>query len=432
MARYKVPGVSVAVINDGQIEWVKGSGVLEVGRGTPVGSDTLFQAASISKPVSALAALHLVEQGYLDLDRDVNASLTSWTVPENEYTRDKKVTLRGLLSHTAGLTVHAVSGYAVDSQRPTLLQSLDGLYPARSQPVRVDMTPGCRFRYSGGGYIVLQLLMTDVTGRPFADLMREIVFDPLGMAHSTFEEPAPVCGFASVARGHRANGKMIEGGWEVDPELAVAGLWTTPSDLARFALELQRACVGRSRRVISADLAKEMLAPQIETGRQEKNRFMGLGMFLSDGGDDACFGHSGSNAGYRCLLIASKRGHGVAIMTNADTGNLLIPEIVQSLAQEYGWPVFEPAVRVRAEVDTRIYQTYVGRYQVMPGTTVTVAADGDKLMVQPPRSIQLELHPESETRFFSTEMDITVDFCRDDDGRVVQMLWGEQVAQKIE
>ncbi len=213
MAHYKVPGLSVAVINDGKIEWARGYGVVEKDGDKSVTADTLFLAGSISKPVAALAALRLVEQGKLNLDEDVNLKLKTWKVPENEFTKDKKVTLRGLLSHSAGLTVHGFPGYAVDAPMPTLVQILNGEKPANTPAIRVDIEPGSRWRYSGGGYTVMQQLLMDVTGKSFPELTRELVFAPAGMRQSTYENPLPKSLEASAATAHGPSGDKVKGRW---------------------------------------------------------------------------------------------------------------------------------------------------------------------------------------------------------------------------
>ena len=236
MAELKVPGVSIAVIYNGAIEWAKGYGAAEAGTQTPVTPRTLFQAASVSKPVAALAALRLVEQGRLVLDEDVNAKLKSWKVPENEFTKAEKVTLRRLLSHTAGLTVHGFGGYPADVPVPSLAQVLDGEKPANSAAIRVDIVPGTVWRYSGGGYTVMQQLLIDVTGRAFPDILAELVLKPVGMTDSTYEQPLPEARRGGAAAGHTSDGKLLPGRCHTYPEMAAAGLWTTPTDLARFLL----------------------------------------------------------------------------------------------------------------------------------------------------------------------------------------------------
>lgn len=258
MDRYHVPGVSVAVVHQGKIDWAKGYGVLEYGRKDRVDTTTLFQAASISKPVSAVAALRMVDRGELTLDEDVNQRLRSWKVPENQFTKVQRVTLRRLLSHSAGLTMHGVPEYSADVQLPTLVQILDGTGAIPNEPVRVTAEPGSRYRYSGGGYIILQVLMSDVSGRPFKELVQEYVLTPAGMRSSTFAQPLPKELSSRAAVGHLINGKPLGGRWHTLPELATGGLWTTPTDLALFAIELRKSYLGTSHVLLSRHRAGEM------------------------------------------------------------------------------------------------------------------------------------------------------------------------------
>ena len=192
MEALKVPGLSVAVIDDFKLAWAKAYGVTEAGPSKPVTSTTLFQAGSISKPVAATCALYLVEHGKLSLDENVNQELKTWTVPENEFTATQKVTLRRLLSHSAGLTVHGFPGYATDQPIPTLVQIFNGEKPANTAPIRVDLVPGSKFRYSGGGVTIEQQLIMDVTGKPFPQFMHDTVLGPIGMSESTYQQPLPL------------------------------------------------------------------------------------------------------------------------------------------------------------------------------------------------------------------------------------------------
>jgi CubicO group peptidase (beta-lactamase class C family) len=236
MARVRVPGVSIAVIHAGRIEWARGFGVTAIG-GSDVTPRTLFQAASISKPVTAVAALRLVQEGKLDIDVDVNRYLKNWKIPTNDFTDQHPVTLRELLSHTAGMTVHGFAGYPSSSMLPTLTQILDGRPTANSPPIVVDAVPGNNWRYSGGGYVVVQQLLDDVTGMPFDKLMQKTVLHPFGMSDSSYEQPLPKSKLVKIALPYRRNGTPVRGGPHVYPELAAAGLWTTPSDLARYGIE---------------------------------------------------------------------------------------------------------------------------------------------------------------------------------------------------
>ena len=332
MEYYNVPGVSIAVINDYQIEWAKGYGVLKAGGSERVTPETLFQTASLAKPVVAVAALHLVESGLLDLDADVNQSLVSWQVPESRFTAEEEVTLRRLLSHSAGTTVEGFLGYAQGEEVPNLQQILDGEPPANSPPIRVNAVPGTEQIYSGGGYMIVQQLIEEVASEPFPKIMQDIVLEPWRLTASTFESPLPDDLRSIAAAGHRADGSTIPGGWHTYPEMgAGASMWATPSDLAHFAIGVMLSYEGQSNGVLSRNMAIEMLTPQIED--------RGLGpVVIDDGGDFFYFLHPGINEGYRNYLIAyPKRGQGVVIMTNGDNGEALYNEIVRSVSVEYGW-----------------------------------------------------------------------------------------------
>ena len=421
MEHFKVPGVSIAVINDYKIEWAKGYGIKEVETGTPVDAETLFQAASISKPVAASAALHYVEKGLLDLDEDVNVKLVSWKVPENDFTAEKKVTLRGLLSHSAGLTVHGFPGYAEGREIPTLIQILNGEKPANTQPIRVDIHPG-RYRYSGGGYTIMQLLLIDVFKKPFPEQLKELVLDPVGMNRSTYEQPLPERLQDNAAVGHRRNGKPIKGKWHTYPEMAAAGLWTTPTDLSKFAIELMQSRAGRSKELLSQAMTNEML-----TGVAGGS--YGLGLSLLGSGEEFSFAHGGSNEGFRCYLVAyPEKGQGAVIMTNSDAGGQVIEEILCSLASEYGWKNLLPLEKTMFSLEQDSLKKYGGKYLFGSGTiaekeiTVTVAIKDNHLIIRGPiPELPLEIYPESETKFYATVMGMTITFSFDEGGNVTSM-----------
>jgi CubicO group peptidase (beta-lactamase class C family) len=416
LAFYKTPGVSVAVINGGVIEWARGYGALEAGSNKPVTPETLFQAASISKPVAAMGALRLVEQGKLNLDEDANNKLTSWKIPASDFTKEQKVTLRRLLSHTAGMTVHGFRGYAIDEPLPTLLQILNGEKPANSAAIRVDVTPGSRWRYSGGGITVMQQMVIDVTGKPFPEYMKEAVLDRLAMTHSTYEQPLPEALSSQAATGHRGSGEAIKGKWHTYPEMAAAGLWTTPSDLARFAIELQKSRAGQSNKALSQAMTNQMMT--VQSGDY------GLGLGIRGSGKALNFSHGGSNEGFRCIMFAyAETGQGAVVMTNGDMGSPLADEILRSIAKEYGWPDYHAAERELARVDPKVYGAYAGQYQVM-GAAVTVTAENGRLFIQAPPlgPDKVELYPESETKYFITLDDATFTFVKDEKGAVAEML----------
>jgi len=323
------PGLSVAVIDGYRIAWAKAYGTTEAGGKDPVSTRTLFQAGSISKPVAATGMLALVEAGRLSLDEDVNLKLKSWKVPGNEFTRDEKVTLRRLASHTAGLTVHGFPGYDVDERVPTLVQILDGEKPANTPAIRVDLVPGTRVRYSGGGVTIEQLLMSDVAGKPFPELMRETVLAKIAMADSSYAQPLEPQWAARTACGTYAGGKPVHGRWHVYPEMAAAGLWTTPTDLAKFAIEIALSRQGKANQVLSQKTAVAMLTPVLEEA--------GLGFFISKERPGE-FGHNGADEGFQALLVMNwETGQGLAIMANSDNGIAVAQEVLRSVAREYAW-----------------------------------------------------------------------------------------------
>ncbi len=328
MEVYKIPGLSVAVFDKHRIVWAKAYGVKEAGASAPVTIDTLFQAGSISKPVAAMAALRHVEAGKWTLDENINNKLTSWKVPDNELTVTEKVTLRRLLSHSAGTTVHGFPGYAVTEPQPTVVQVLNGEKPANTAPVRVDLVPGSQWRYSGGGTTIVQLMMVDQLKKPFPQIMREAVIDPLGLTHSTYEQPLPPDRAAQTASGTYADGKVVEGRWHIYPEMAAAGLWTTASDLATIAIDVSKSKAGSSNRVLSQAMTKQMLTVQSDQ--------MGLGFALRKDSDR--FGHNGADEGFQAYLTAfADSGRGVAIMANSDNGSQIFETLAASVAAEYGW-----------------------------------------------------------------------------------------------
>ncbi|MBX7220384.1 MAG: serine hydrolase [Blastocatellia bacterium] len=412
MAFYKVPGLSLAVIDGGQVVWSRSYGVRETGNPAPVTPETLFQAGSISKPVTALAALHLVQQKKLALDEDVNRRLTTWKVPENEFTRETKVTLRELLSHTAGITVRGFDGYATGEPVPTLLQVLNGEKPANSAPLRVERQPGRENRYSGGGFTIAQQLMLDVTRQPFPAFLRQTVFKPFNMQHSTFEQPLPEDWRKNVAVGHRAAGDILPGRWHSYPEMAAAGLWTTPLDLARFVIGLQQLHAGKASTPASPELVRQMMT--LQTGGS------GLGMGLKGEPKPFRFSHSGSTEGYTCILVGYlEKGQGAVIMTNSDNGSELAMEILRSLAAEYTWPDLRPEEKTLAVVDSKILESYAGTYDFGNGVLFTVTSENGKLYGQPPGRAKAELLPESETVFFANQPGVpSFTFVKNDQGHV--------------
>lgn len=331
MTFYEVPGVSVAVIRDFALDYVEVHGVKSRTTQEPVTASTLFQAASLTKGVSAMGVVRLAQDGVVSLDRNVNDYLTSWRVPYNAFQATEQVTLRRLLSHTAGTTVHGFRGYRYTEPVPTLVQILNGTPPANSPPVVVEAVPGTRFQYSGGGYEIADQVVRDVTGTGFPAFIAASVLEPIGMDHSTFEQPLPAAWYDSAASGYYADGTPVPGRHHIYPEIAAAALWTTPSDYARLLIELQLSLRGESNRVLTRDNT-EMLLTEV------KNDYA-LGFGLRSLHGDPYFWHNGANDGFRGAMVAHlSRGHGVVVLTNSDNGHELAEAVIELIGKREGWP----------------------------------------------------------------------------------------------
>lgn len=404
MGYHSVPGVQIATIRDGLVDDASCHGELDQPTHAPVTDRSLFQAASISKPVTAFAVLRLVAAGTLDLDARANQYLRSWRLPENEHTQRRPVSLRTLLSHTAGTTVHGFPGYAGDAPLPTVQQILDGETPANTSPVRVDIPVGSQFRYSGGGTMIVQQLLTDVTDRPFPALMRELVLDPLAMDDSTFDQPLPAQLRSRAAKAHDDDG-AVPGGWHVYPEMAAAGLWTTAGDLARFVLGIQHALLGRPHALIPVALARDMVSPQNGVP-------VGLGPQLQGMDGEPRFIHSGGNRGFNCKLVGFvDRPDGVVVMTNGPyKGSPLLNEIIGAIGVARGWRDFATSEVAIVEHDAEHLDRFVGDYELR-GILVKIRREGTGLSLAAPFSLQVEMHPVAEGEFVLADTTrVTFDF----------------------
>jgi len=418
MAHYCTPGASIAVIDDFEVAWARGFGVRHIDSADEVTARTPFQVASISKPIFALAVMRLVERGVLDLDVDVNQYLTSWQVPANGDWRPR-ITLRQLLSHTAGTTVHGFPGYPASAPIPTLLQVLDGAPPANTASVIVDMLPGLAFRYSGGGTTIAQLAVTDVMKRPFPDLMRELILEPVGMGDSTFEQPLPAELAARAATAHFWSGMPVAGGSHVYPEMAAAGLWTTASDLARLAVAFLRALRGEpSPLPLKPETVASMLRPQLPD-QKPGDDFVGLGWFCYGKDDDFWFGHQGGNMGFLSeLKLFPARGKGAVAVVNSTPGWPLPREILGAIGREYDWPIAaKPSEPVAMPDGVAYAETYCND----DGFAFVVSAANEGLSLAFREGPPVLICPISETEFRARTVNLDIWFERSDDGRVSAM-----------
>jgi len=325
MGALNIPSVSLALIDQDRMAFARAYGA----GATP---ETLYQAASLSKFVAAVGAMRLVDEKRLDLDEDVNARLTSWKVPTNGFDKGHPVTLRGLLSMTAGIGVPGFLGYKVGAPLPNLTQILYGAPPANSPPVTVIAQPGSAYHYSGGSYEIAEALMADAMKAPFPDLMDKLVLKQAGMRHSSFAQPLPRDREVEAVTGHDADGKELPGGWHVFPEHAAAGLWSTPTDLADLLLLIGRAWRGESRLFLLPETVREMLTPQ-------NGGPYGLGAAVSEAGGSFVVMKRGQNVGYQAyLILLPGEGQGMVVMTNSDNGSILAEALIRRAAELYGWP----------------------------------------------------------------------------------------------
>ncbi len=433
MKFYKVPGLSIAVIKNFKVDWARAYGVKDLETKEPVTTETLFQAGSISKSVNAMVVMKKVEEGKISLDENINDKLTTWKLPDNEFTAKKKVTLRNLLSHTAGTTVHGFPGYAVTEKVPSLADVLDGTNGANTRPVRVDLEPGTRFRYSGGGTTISQLAIMDIEKKPYPEIARETVLAPLKMNNSTYSQPLPDDWRKKAATGYRGDGTEVRGKIHVYPEMAAAGLWTTPTDLAKFGIEMQLSIAGRSNKVLKKETAELMTTSFMEN--------VGLGFFLEKHGQATYFGHGGADEGFRAeLLVNRDKGYGVAVMVNSDNGQIL-REVIRAVAREYGWEEFLPQPYQIASFDSTQFESYQGRFQVNPDRVLTIKVaphmgevpfrrtvagspprprerETAKLVVEPTGDPAFDLLPISETTFVRRDANFKYEFVRNAEGGV--------------
>jgi CubicO group peptidase (beta-lactamase class C family) len=369
MAAHHTPAISIAVVDHGKIVWAKAYGLADVATGRAATVHTPFQAGSISKPVAASGAMQLIQQGRLVLDKPANDQLKSWRIPDNDFTRDHPVTLRHLLTHTAGTTVHGFPGYAAGTPVPTVVQLLEGKPPANTPAVVVERQPGTFWNYSGGGITIAQLIMTDVTRQPFPQLMAQRVFGPVGMDDSSYQQPPAADRAPVVATGYLRDGKPVEGRYHTYPEMAAAGLWTTPSDLAKWAIALEQAYDGTSARLMSKASARTMLT--------EGMGHWGIGIELGGEGRDFHFTHGGDDWGFKANLMAwPSGGRAVVVMANSDEGMVVALELMQAVAREYGWKGLEPKVIQAASLSPTQAQDLAGSYG---HGLVVISADGAEL-----------------------------------------------------
>jgi CubicO group peptidase (beta-lactamase class C family) len=408
-----INGVSIAVIKDYKIEWAKGYGWADSAKQLPVTTSTLFQAGSISKSLNGVGILKLVQEGKLNLDSDINIYLKSWKFPYDSLSKGKKITTANLLSHTAGLTVHGFDGYEKGDTIPTLLQILNGEKPANSKAVRSMYQPSLRHQYSGGGTTISQLILQDVTGQPYDTYMWNNVLKPMGMGNSSYTQPPPAGKENLLATGYYNDGAAVKGKYHIYPEQAAAGLWTNPTDLAKYIIETQLSLKGKSNKVLSPETTRLRLTPYID-------KSAALGVYIIEKGNEKYFNHDGSDEGFVAAYFGSmENGNGAVVMANTDNWSLL-NEVINSLAAVYNWKDFyAPKTKKVVTVNNEILKSYVGDYKLYRNT-FNVILEKEGLVLRLDNKTQYKMYFTSDTDFFMLEMaGSEVKFIKDKNNKVI-------------
>jgi CubicO group peptidase (beta-lactamase class C family) len=420
MAYYHTPGVSIALINDFELDWAQGFGLRDTRGASTVTTETLFQAGSISKPIFALGVMRLAQDGQLDLDDDIHRYLASWHLPANEGWQPA-ITWRQLLSHTAGLTVHGFPGYQASERLPTVSQILNGDSPANTAKVEVTIFPGTQFRYSGGGFTVAQQALVDLLQKPFPKIMDELVLTPLGLSNSTYEQPLPKSLAKRAATAHPWKGIPLKGKFHIYPEMAAAGLWTTATDLAKAGVELLQVLNARKAPALLAqETIEAVLRPQLDHQKVGEGEFAGIGFFCNGKDDAFYFGHKGMDEGFLAQMRFYKNnGKGAVVMINSNEGHPLLDEIMRALAQEYEWPNALP--KEKTSVCLANLHQYVGLYATQVGIQFRVSVMGDTLMLHYGQQPPLPIFPSSEVDFFAKALNVEIRFEKDDKAKIVAL-----------
>lgn len=428
MNLYGVPGISIAIMEAGEIVSIHTAGVRDLIDKPAVDADTVFQAGSISKPVFATVLLHYRDQYGLDLDANINDLLTSWQLPKHRWSGKREVTLRQLLSHTAGMSLHGFSGHAVGEAIPNLTEILSGSPPANGMPVTVDVEPGTEFRYSGGGYVLAQLALEDVSGTELEEMARSKLFQSLNMNRSSFFQPLVAELESNAAKGYGPRGNPVPGSAHLYGAQSAAGLWTTPSDLLKWSASLWRASRGHNNEIVSPEAAAEMLHNEVAP--------VGLGLFVGKTGETTYFSHSGSNAGFEAkIIVFEQSGDGIGVMTNSNMGYILIEEIILRAAEIYGWDDIRPKTKMVLEVEPSDLQQFIGNFQASEPfpALIRVSLDKSSLILDAPDASFLvankRFYPESALSFFSTDGQELV-FLSDSEGAITSLTFNGFLSAK--
>ena len=438
MKDYKVPGLSIAVIKDYKIDWAKSYGLADTTKKIPVTTETMFSAGSISKFLMAVTALKMVENGQIELEKPINNYLTSWKIAENDYTKKTPITLRMLLSHSAGTSQTSYFGFKPTQPLPTIVEILSGAKISETRPVVVNSEPNKEFRYSGGGSIIAQLALMDVSKKSFSNLTQEILFDKLGMKNSTFEQPVP-SKYAKQSSWAYSAASWFKGMPYVYPQQAAAGLYTTPTDLAKFFIEIQKSYLGKGKLLSQATTIKMLTAQQNVSDGGYKEQ-IGIGPFLIQRTDNkdpkgVYFEFTGVNAGFLAYGMASvEGGNGVIIMLNSgDDQNGIGKEIRRAVAKVYNWTNFLPTEIKPINMSDKELDIFVGRYRMSTNEVLDLRKEKNYLVETINEGGDIYCFPVSKDTIIFTDFNIKGFFKRNENGDVIglQNIYQEKPMPKM-
>jgi CubicO group peptidase (beta-lactamase class C family) len=439
MKHYNVPGVSIAIINNYKIDWAKGYGLADTTKKIPTTTETMFSAGSISKFLMAVTALKMVEEGKISLDSPINNYLTSWKIGENEYTKATPITLRMLLSHTAGTSQSSYFGFIPDQNPlPNVVDILNGAPSAESRAVVVNSEPNKEFRYSGGGSMIAQMALMDVSGQSFEALTQSVLFDPLRMPHSTFAQPLPAKYKQQAAWAYSA-ASWFKGMPYVYPQQAAAGLYSTPTDLAKFFIDVQKSYLGKGK-VLGQNITRKMLTPQMNVSDGTYKEQIGMGPFIlqrtdNKDTDGIFFEFTGVNAGFLAYGMASVTGgKGVVIMLNTgDDVNGLGKEIRRAVAKVYGWKNFLPEEVNPIALSDAALNEFTGRYRRSADEVVYIRKEKNYLVETINEGGDIYCFPISKDSIVFTDFNVRGGFRRDETGKVIalQTVWQQEPMQRM-
>jgi len=439
MKYYKVPGVSIAVIKDYKIDWAKGYGLADTTQKTPVTIETMFSAGSISKFLMAITALKMVEHGQIELEKPINKYLTSWRIENNDFTIKTPVTLRMLLSHSAGTSQSSYFGFTPTQPFPSIVEILSGAKISETRPVVVNSEPNKEFRYSGGGSMIAQLALMDVSKQSFSTLTQQMLFDKLGMKNSTFEQPVP-SKFSEQCSWAYSTASWFKGMPYVYPQQAAAGLYTTPTDLAKIFIDVQKSYLGKGK-ILSKATTRKMLTPQQNVSDGSYKEQIGIGPFLIQRTDNTdpngvYFEFTGVNAGFLAYGIASiTNGNGVIIMLNSgDDVNGLGKEIRRAVAKVYKWKNFLPDEITPINLTDAALSKFVGRYRMAADEVLYLRKKGNYLIENINEGNDIYCFPIAMDTIIFSDYNIKGFFKRSDNGEVIglQNIYQEKPMPKME